>query len=774
MKHLSRPFSRLLGLSGLAALLLGGGPLLPLHSAQAASSNLTASTAVDAQARVIVRFKSTAASVRAKALSASSDTATVQSVAQTRVTALAQRTGLSSALAAGLTARRSLDERTHVVTASGMSSAALVAKLALDSEVELVAEDHLRRHTTVTPNDTLYAGNGGVAPVSGNGSANGQWYLKTPTSAVVSSIDAPAAWGITTGVPTVVVAVLDTGIRFDHPDLAGQFISNSAFASGYVGADMVGWQSGDSYGLAMANKSAFTPTDATDPGDWVSQADITAGTLGSGCTSSDIGDSSWHGTRTAGLIAAASNNSAGISGTAWGVKLVPVRVLGKCGGYDSDIIAGMKWAVGIAVSGLPTNPNPAKVLNMSLGGTGTCSTSNSTGQLYLDAISQVTAKGASIVAAAGNSEGTAVGIPGNCAGVIAVAALRHVGTKVGFSSLGPEVTIAAPGGNCVNSTGACLYTMLSTTNSGTTTPVAADAAYTNNTDSVGTSFSAPITAGTVALMFSANSNLTPAQVQTLVKSSARSFVTSGGTAGIAQCHAPTSTVQDECYCTTSTCGAGMLDAGAAVTAAQNANTATTAQTITFAALGSQTLNNSPLTLSATASSSLAVTYTASPPSVCTVSGTSLTLVAVGTCAVTAHQAGNTVYVAATPVTQSFAVSQATQTITFTSPGAQTLGTTPAALVASASSGLAVSLSSSTAAVCTVSGTTLTLVSAGTCTLTATQAGNTSYAAATPVTVTVTVSAAPASSKGGGAAGGVWVALLGLAAFVLRRGRGMAV
>ena len=138
------------------------------------------------------------------------------------------------------------------------------------------------------------------------------------------------------------------------------------------------------------------------------------------------------------------------------VRLVPVRVLGKCGGQDSDIIAGMLWAAGISVPGAPANPNPARVLNMSLGGAGACSSA------YVDAITQINALGAVVVVAAGNDTGHAVGTPGNCPGVITVAGLRHIGTKVGFSDLGPEVSIASPGGNCVNTgaTDPCLYPIL--------------------------------------------------------------------------------------------------------------------------------------------------------------------------------------------------------------------------------------------------------------------------------------------------------------------------
>ncbi|ALT78542.1 S8 family serine peptidase [Paucibacter sp. KCTC 42545] len=694
----STAFFRLFGLSLLGAALALALPQRPVQSAALAVS-------ADAQARVIVRFKPQAASVRAKIMSARMDAASARDVAQTRATALGLRTGLNSRNAQGLRAHLSLDERTHVITASGMSSADLAGSLAADSEVELAVVDQRRRHTSVTPSDALYAGNGGIAPSSGNGSANGQWYLKAPAGEVVSSVNAPAAWDITTGNPAVVVAVLDTGVRFDHPDLSGQFVASNAFSTGKVGYDMIGYSNASAVGTA--NDGNRNDDDPSDPGDWVSQADITAGTLGTGCDSTDITNSSWHGTRTAGLIGAASNNAQGIAGVGWGIKLLPIRVLGKCGGYDSDIMAGMKWAAGIAVAGLPTNPSPAKVLNMSLGGTASCT--GGTGTLYRDTISQVTAAGATIVAAAGNSEGQAVGIPGNCPGVIAVAALRHVGSKVGFSSIGPEVKIAAPGGNCIN-VGAgqpCLFPMLSTTNSGSTSPVANDGSYTNNSASVGTSFSAPIVAGTVALMLSARPSLSAAEVTALLKSTARPFATKGGTAGIPQCTAPTTVAQDECYCTTSTCGAGMLDAGAAVAAAQAAN-AVTVQ-----------ISSAPASPTATQ----AVTLTGSSAGLA---------------------AGRTI------ASSSWSIVNGGGIVAAFDSGANSM---TAALTPSAAGSFTVKL-----------------------TLTDDQGLNYSN------TSTVTVAAAPAPAPtpapvstptssgggGGGAAGGWWVALLGLASWVLRR------
>ena len=513
-------------------------------------------------ARVIVRFKAQADAVKARPLATRVTASEARDVAQVRGTTLGLRH------AASLHARISLDSRTHVYTASGMSSAELARRLAQDTEVESVEVDRWWRHFSV-PNDPLYA------TAASAGVTAGQWYLKAPDATVVSSINAPAAWDRATGTG-VVVAVLDTGVRFDHPDLSGQFVG---------GYDLVGYNQGGaatSTQIAAANDGNGADSDASDPGDWVSQADIDSGALGSTCTSDDIGSSSWHGTRVSGLIAALTNNGQGMAGLAYNAKILPVRVLGKCGGWASDIAAGMRWAAGVDVPGLPPNPNKAKVINLSLGGDGSC------GSTYQDAINAAYNAGATVVVAAGNGVenddptkegGIAVGTPANCNNVIAVAGLRHVGTKVGFSNLGPQVTISAPGGNCVNTTAGstCLYPILSTSNAGTTTPVAGSGAF--NYSGTGTSFSTPLVSATIALMLSSNPALTPAQIKAALQSSARAFPTASG---VAQCVAGNSAQpQLECNCTTSTCGAGMLDANAAVAAvAPTTNTPTTPTTPT--------------------------------------------------------------------------------------------------------------------------------------------------------------------------------------------------
>lgn len=528
----------------IGAALLGMGLALAALPGQAAEAGPLRSiprlAASDSQARVIVRFKDEAALLRSSAQVAGARSG-VQLAA-----ALGSRMGLN--LANG----RALGSHTQVMQAQGMDSQSLARRLATDANVAWAVVDE-RQFIRAIPNDPLFAdGQASTTPSAG------QWYLRTPTSAVPASIDATAAWDLSTGSSSVVVAVLDTGIRPEHPDLAGKLLP---------GYDFVGY--GGDASVATANDGDLDDADPTDPGDWITSSE-NSNRLGEfyNCGASD---SSWHGTQVAGLIGAATNNGLGMAGAGRDVRILPVRVLGKCGGYLSDIVAAMRWAAGLSVTGVSANPNPAQVINMSLGGSSTsCSAA------YAEAVNEVLAAGVSIVAAAGN-EGTAVTAPASCSGVIAVAGVRHVGTKVAYSNLGTAVTISAPAGNCVNLSGTCLYPLLTTTNTGTTTAVSST--YSNGSNySVGTSFSSPLVAGTVGLMRSVDSSLTPSEVSSLLRSTARSFPTTGGDSGTAACQVPSGsqTQTSECYCTTSTCGAGLLDAGAAVRAAQALNSLTPA------------------------------------------------------------------------------------------------------------------------------------------------------------------------------------------------------
>ncbi len=499
---------------------------------------------------VIVGFKAGATVTRMHALAVKLDAAQIGHLLAQRAATLGARVG--RALEAGA----AVSERVQVVRARGIDAATLAAQLAADPDVEFAVPNG-RKRLAAAPNDPLYPATPRVNLAQKTGGPDaGQWYLRAPNATEVAGIDIESAWLQTTGSADMVVAVLDTGVRKDHPDLVGRFLQGYDFISDAV----------------IANDSDGRDNDPSDPGDWVNQTDINSGSLAAfGCTAADISDSSWHGTGTASLIGAATDNRVGMAGAAPGVSVLPLRVLGKCGGSDVDIQAAMLWAVGIHVPGVvPDNRNPAKVLNMSLGGIGPCNAA------YQNVVNQVTAQGAVIVVSAGN-DGLAVTTPANCQGVIAVAGVRHVGTKVGYSDLGPEIAIAAPAGNCVNDApGPCLYPILVASNAGTQGPGAS--IYTDSFNlSFGTSFSAPLVAGTAALMYSAQPALTPGGVIAALKGSARPFPSSGvadGPSGpIVACRAPTATAQDQCYCTASTCGAGMLDAGAALSVALGARVA---------------------------------------------------------------------------------------------------------------------------------------------------------------------------------------------------------
>ena len=506
---------------------------LRLTPARAATSE--ADTAP--QARVIVSFKPGAAALREHAMSRLQSAATVDGLAQGRADVLARHAGVA------LSSGRMVGARSQVLTASGISSAALAQRLAAHPEVEYAVVDKRRRALRI-PNDPLFA----AGASNGRGPEVGQWYLRAPTATVVSAINAEGAWDRITAGPSMVVAVLDTGVLAEHIDLAGRVLP---------GYDMIA-------NIPVANDSNGRDNNASDPGDWITSGeDADRNSLFFECGAED---SSWHGTMVSGLIGAIADNGQGMAGAAYGVRILPVRVLGKCGGYDSDIVAGMRWAAGLDVPGVPGNRTPARVLNLSLGSEGACD------QSYVDAVQEITARGAVIVAAAGNSTGHSTGTPGNCPGVIAVAGLRHVGSKVGFSDIGPEITISAPAGNCVNIGPGepCLYPLLTTKNSGLRGPNAGGSVWSDAYDaSVGTSFAAPLVAATAALMLSAMPQLSPAQVISALKRSARPFPVMGADNGsdptpVPICRAPDGIDQLQCYCIEGLCGAGMLDAAAAV------------------------------------------------------------------------------------------------------------------------------------------------------------------------------------------------------------------
>lgn len=531
------------GLALMSAAFLQAAPVAPASGSPPASG-LAGLVVPDPVARVIVAYRQRGALERAHPWGRQTTAAAVREAGRRRAAVLAQSTG------AALVSGRVISRRLHALSAPGLSAQALAERLSRHPDVEYVVPDRRRRALAV-PNDPLFAAGPplDLRALTG-GPVAGQWYLRAPDALFRSATDVQAAWDWSRGRADLTVAVIDTGVLLDHEDLRGRLLPGYDFLED----------------ATYANDGDGRDSDASDPGDWISSSEDASGPL-RGC---GVGDSSWHGTRVASIIGAATDNGIGMAGIAPGVRLLPVRVLGKCGGWDSDIIAGMYWAAGIEQPGRPLNPNPATVLNMSLGGDGACLAS------YQEAVREITARGAVIVAAAGNSTGRTVGTPANCPGVLAVAGLRHLGTKVGFSDLGPEIAIAAPGGNCVNIEEGepCLYPIVTAGNRGRRRPLADGFNYADSFDySVGTSFSAPMVAGTVALMLSVNPNLAPGDIRRLLQVTARPFPDSGADNGsdpepVRTCQPPRDGVdQLQCYCTTQLCGAGMLDAAAAVQAA---------------------------------------------------------------------------------------------------------------------------------------------------------------------------------------------------------------
>jgi serine protease len=513
--------------------------------------------------RLVIGFRATPSNVVVKTIRRASRAQVFKlAVAQTSdadVAALAGRVRIAMA------GSRRIAPNMHVMflqkTLYGADVEAALKALRADPAVQFADVDQ-RRYPHTIPNDPLFV------PSSG---ANGQWFMLAPSSAPItlggiatqdlSATDAVDAWTVTRGSSGTVIADIDTGVLFDHPDLL-----RAGFGGRLLpGYDFVGQDydrtTGDALGTYLiANDGDGWDPDPSDPGDWINSTDQQNALFPS--ADCPTGDSSWHGTRVSGVLGALTNNGVGVAGMTWSGYLLPVRALGKCGGYDSDIIAGMQWAVGMSVEGVPDNPYPADIVNLSLGGTGSCPSD------YQTAFDSLNAMGVLVVVSAGNETGP-VDAPANCSGVMAVAGLRNVGTKVGYSSFGPEVGISAPAGNCVVTSGDCYRSIDTTTNLGLTSPGANS--YTNETNpNLGTSFSAPIVAGVAALMRAVNANLTPAQLIARLKSSASAFPPNNSGGSVPVCSS--SVTADgpsggECSCTTTECGAGMVNASAAVQAA---------------------------------------------------------------------------------------------------------------------------------------------------------------------------------------------------------------
>ncbi len=440
---------------------------------------LTQEAATGPATRFIVTFKSSDATESAANSGALVSAATAKAIVSDELSALTGEK-LSYVREMALAGR-------HVVkadrTLSKQEAQQMLELLKQNPNVASVEEDKMM-HALATPNDAQYTS---------------QWHYYEATG----GMRVPAAWDLATGAG-VVVAVLDTGYR-PHADL------NANILAGY---DMIS----DSF---VGNDGGGRDTDAKDPGDWI---------LANECGGTHAAqNSSYHGTHVAGTIAAVTNNGTGVAGVAYGAKVMPVRVLGKCGGYTSDIADGIIWASGGTVSGVPTTTTPAKVINMSLGGSGAC---DSTTQA---AINSARSRGTVVVIAAGNDNDNANNYnPGNCAGVVNVASTNRSGGRAYYSNYGTSVDVAAPGGaqNSANDSNG----VLSTHNSGTTVPGSDVYTYMQ-----GTSMAAPHVAGVAALILQKKPTATPDEVESILKTTTRAFPA-----------------------TCTNCGTGIVDAGAAV------------------------------------------------------------------------------------------------------------------------------------------------------------------------------------------------------------------
>ncbi|WP_144141593.1 S8 family serine peptidase [Paraburkholderia sp. BCC1884] len=367
---------------------------------------------------------------------------------------------------------------------TGKESQAFMRALAADPNVEYVEPDRVMSAQMV-PNDPEYTR---------------QWGLTSNLTNAYRfyGIRAEGAWDKASGTG-VVMAAVDSGIT-SHSDLNANILPGYNFASPNRGGD------------------------GSDPG-------ITTETW---CTAD-----TWHGTHVAGIMGALTNNGSGIAGLAPGAKTVPVKVLNACGtGLTSDIADGIVWAAGGSVPGVPANPHPAKIINLSLGGLGACENT------MQNAINSAVSQGAIVVAAAGNNGADAANFsPANCFNVVNVGAISANGAKWVNSNFGTIVDIAAPGDN-----------IWSTYNNGTRVPGSEGYAYMS-----GTSMSAPMVSGVMALVQSvAPRTLNTAEMRTLLQRSVQPFPPGQ----------PDQPV-----------GPGILDANAAVVAARTGNLPTAADFI---------------------------------------------------------------------------------------------------------------------------------------------------------------------------------------------------
>ncbi|KGO98066.1 protease [Lysobacter defluvii IMMIB APB-9 = DSM 18482] len=436
----------------------------------------------DAGTRLIVKYRDKRAAPAVKA----------QSVQAAAKRALGSRLVRNSA-AAGATAPEARHVRTmsigsDVVKLSRKLDAAqldaVIRELRADPAVERVEVDRMVHHTGVAqvrsdvqpslvPDDPYYA--------------QYNWHLQdTP-----GGIHAEDAWDVSTGEGTV-VAVVDTGI-VPHPDMDANMLEGYDFIS-------------DAF-VSRRDTDDRVPG-AYDYGDWNDDA-----------AECRVSTSSFHGTHVAGTVAELTNNGLGMAGTAHDAQVLPLRVLGRCGGYTSDVVDAVVWAAGGEVPGIPMNENPAEVINLSLGGSGACLQSEQ------DAFALARSLGSLVVTSAGNSNADVSNFsPANCDNVMVVAAGRINGGRASYSNYGSLVHLTAPGGGGSADGNPNGY-VWQASNSSDTSPDLGDPTYVGMS---GTSMASPHVAGVAAMVQSAvvaagGDPLSPAELQELLIDSVRPF-----------------------------------------------------------------------------------------------------------------------------------------------------------------------------------------------------------------------------------------------------------
>lgn len=296
-------------------------------------------------------------------------------------------------------------------------------------------------------------------------------------------MNAEGAWDITQGSPQTIIAVADSGVDAAHPEFAGRLIGGYDFVSGAL--------------------DPYTNTQAPTTGDGDGRDSDATPSYGVQCPVAGTTDPD-HGNHVAG-IAAGNQNGQGTVGVDWNAKILPVRVLGPCGGSTLDIFEGLLWAAGIGVQGMPPNPNAADVINLSVGLAGAQCIPNI--QAVVD---NLTAAGVPLLAASGN-DGGAINVPANCGGAIAVGAYNLGGAITSYTSATGNLHILGPGGEPDPNLGDENYTEIAS--------AVGQEYYQGHFNDIGpyffkygTSMATPAVAGLVGLMKTQHPTATPAQL----------------------------------------------------------------------------------------------------------------------------------------------------------------------------------------------------------------------------------------------------------------------